>query len=105
MSYLNVADLAEAYSFRTRVKVAVVKAAADVVHEDTTDYSQNRAEKRAVLARNVLADPQRYGDLFVWPVLSNATIAAAGLDSPDGDLSYQVSAVFDAMAGVTPKEM
>lgn len=105
MSFLTAADLAEARTFRTKVMVAVVNAAAAVVHEDTSGYSANRTEKRALLARNILNDPHRYGDLFVWPVVANQTIAAAGLDSPDGDIFFQVSASFDAMAGVTPQEM
>lgn len=105
MAYIDTADLAEAASFRTRVKVAVVTAAANVVHEDASAYSPERAAKRADLARRVLADPGPWAAQFVWPVIANPTIAANGLASPDGDLAYQVSAVFDAMAGVTPSEM
>jgi len=105
MTYLNTADLADAASFRTRVKVAVVTAAANVVHEDPTGMSQSHADKRAVLARSILADPATYAALFVWPVVANVSIATSGLDSSDGDLAYQVSAVFDAMAGVTPQDL
>lgn len=105
MSYLNAADLAESKSFLTRVKVALVTAAANVVHEDRAPYSEIRAEKRNMLARAVLADPNTYANVFVWGVVANTTIAAEGLDAPDGDLLYQVSAIFDAMAGVTAAEM
>lgn len=105
MSYISVADLADAASFRVRVKVAVVTAAANVVHEGTASLTPQQHDKRAVLARNILADPAKYGDLFVWPVVANPSIAASGLDSSDGDLAYQVSAVFDAMAGVTPQDL
>lgn len=105
MSFLNAADLAESRSFKTRVLMAVVNAAAAVVHEDTSGMSENRSEKRAVLARNVLNDPHRYAALFVWPVIANTTIAANGLDSPDGDLFFAVASNFDAMAGVTPQDM
>lgn len=105
MSFLTAADLAESRGFRTKVKVAVVNAAAAVVHEDITHFTPSRAEKRALLARSVLNDPERYGEIFVWPVVANQTIAAAGLDSPDGDIFFQVSATWDAMAGVTPQEM
>lgn len=105
MSYIDVSDLAEAVSFRTRVKVAIVKAAANIVHESPASYTPARAEKRAALARAILADPAAYTVLFVWPVVANVSIAANGLASSDGDLDYQVSAIFDAMAGVTPEEM
>lgn len=105
MTYLNAADLADSASFKTRVKVAVVVAAANVVHEDRHSYGPQQADKRAVLARNILADPDQYARLFTWPVIANPSIAASGLDSSDGDLAYQVGAIFDAMAGVTPDDL
>lgn len=105
MSFLNANDLAESRSFLIRVKIALVTAAANVVHEDRSPYSTERATKRNALARAILADPTAYAGTFVWGVVANSTIAQNGLDSPDGDLSYQVSAIFDAMAGVTAEEM
>lgn len=105
MSYISVNDLAESASFQTRVKVAIVKAAANVVHEDGSAMNPLRRDKRAALARGILLDPATHARLFVWPVVANTQIAAEGLDSPDGDLDYQVSAIFDAMAGVTSEEM
>lgn len=105
MSFIATADLADAASFRTRVKVALVTAAANVVHEDASAYSAERAAKRAALASGILADPAPWAARFVWPVVANTTIAAAGLDAPDGDLLFQIGAVFDAMAGVSPSEM
>lgn len=105
MSYINVNDLAEAESFKIRVKIAIVKAAANVVHEDGSGFSEGRRNKRNAMARGILLDPTTHAQLFVWGVVANPTIAANGLDSPDGDLDYQVSAIFDAMAGVTSDEM
>ena len=105
MSYINVNDLAESASFKVRVKVAIVTAAANVVHEDTSAFTPERRDKRNALARAILADPTSFAQTFVWPVVSNASIAASGLDASDGDLAYQVSAIFDAMAGVTAEEM
>lgn len=105
MSYLNANDLAESRTFLIRVKVGLVTAAANVVHEDASAFSENRKMKRNALARAILADPAAYASTFVWGVVANTTIAQNGLDSPDGDLTYQISAIFDAMAGVTSEEM
>lgn len=105
MSYIEISDLAEAASFKTRVKVAIVRAAANVVHEDASSFTQQRRDKRNMLARAILTDPTTYAQLFVWPVVANPSIAANGLASSDGDLDYQVSAIFDAMAGVTADEV
>jgi hypothetical protein len=105
VTYIDTADLAEAASFRTRVKVAIVTAAANVVHEDPSGYSDPRAVKRNQLAVNILSDPESWTQRFVWPVVANPSIAANGLASSDGDLLFQVGAIFDAMAGVSPAEM
>ena len=105
MSYLNANDLAESRTFLIRVKVALVTAAANVVHEDASGFTPARKDKRNALARAILADPNTYATSFVWGVVANSTIAQNGLDSPDGDIAYQVSAIFDAMAGVTSEEM
>lgn len=105
MSYIEVNDLAEAQSFKVRVKVAVVNVAATVMAEDRSGMNEARGSKRGSLARAILMAPAQYADLFVWPVVSNPTIAAAGLASPDGDLAYVVTSVFDALAGVEASEM
>lgn len=100
MSYIEVADLAEAASFRTRVKVAIVTAAVNVLAEDTSSMTETKASKRNALATAVLTDPQSFADRFAWPVVANPSIAANGLASPDGDLAFVVSSVWNAMAGV-----
>lgn len=105
MSYIAVNDLAESASFKTRVKVAIVKAAGYLIHEDATGFTPARRDKRYNLARAVLSDPNGMAAQFVWPVVANTTIAAEGLDAPDSDLDYQVSAIWDAMAGVTAAEL
>jgi len=105
VSFINTADLADSASFKARVKVTVATVAVSVWAEDATGMSEQRHDKRLALARAVLASPQQYADLFVWPVLANVTIAQAGLDATDGDLQYQVGQVWDAMAGVTAADL
>jgi len=105
VSYMNTADLAEAATFKARVKVTIATAAVAVWSEDASTMSEQRHDKRLALAREVLANPDNYADLFTWPVLANVTIAQAGLDAADGDLLYQVNQVWDAMAGVTAADL
>ena len=101
MSYLTTRDLAFAQSFRTRVMVAIVDIAGDVLGEAQGSMTAIHYQKRSDLARNALRDPEPIVSAFIWPVLSNSVIANSGLDTPDGDLAFQVSAVWDAVAGVS----
>lgn len=101
MSYLNTSDLVRADSFRARVLVGLVNVAGTVLAENQTEMSTARAEKRTALANNVLRDPEPIVSAFIWPVVSNVTIAQKGLDSSDGELEYQITQVWDIVAGVT----
>lgn len=98
--YIEVADLAEAASFRTRIKIAIVKAAVQVLAE-AASATPEKTLKRHDLAIAVLSDPAGLAARFVWPIVANAAIAGAGLASPDGDLDFVVATVWDALAGVT----
>lgn len=101
MSYLDTADLAYAASFRARVKVGLVNAAGAILEEDQDAMSPSQADKRNLLATNVLRDPDSIVSAFIWPILANVSIAASGLAATDGDLLYQITQVWDNVAGVT----
>ncbi len=64
-----------------------------------------RVDKRRQLAQRVFQGVDSNIDIFMYPVLSNVTIAANGLASADADIEYQVNAVFDGLAGVTENEL
>lgn len=101
MSYIATADLANADSFRTRVKMAAVRVAGTVLGEDIAELGQMQAMKRLDLAQRVLRDPDAVLGSFIYPVVANPQIAAVGLEATDGDLEFQVATVWDAVAGVS----
>lgn len=100
MSFLNIADLAEAESFRRRMYPAIAKVAGQVLVEEPTGASM-RDGKRNELARQALRDPITLASAFVWACLSNAVIAEKGLDATDSELEYQISQTWSTIAGVT----
>jgi hypothetical protein len=101
MSFIAAADLAQAASFRTRVKMGTVKVAGTVLDEDTSTMPPAQRDKRLALAQQVLKDPDFTLGSFIYPVISNAVIASSGLDTTDADLEYQITTVWDDVAGVT----
>jgi hypothetical protein len=100
VSFLEVADLADASSFRRRLVSCVAKCAGQVMAEAPTGKS-NVDTKRNDLAREALRDPVSVANRFVWGVLSNVSIAAYGLDATDQDLEFQVGQMWSTVAGVT----
>lgn len=105
MGYLETNDLAEATSFRNRLKIALVDVAGDVLAEDPTTTTQAASEKRVTLCNNVLRDPAAMVPAFVWPVLTNPEIASDGLDSTDEQLKDQVNTVWNTVAGVSAADL
>jgi hypothetical protein len=101
VSYIAQADLAQAESFRTRVKMATVQVAGTILNEDVSGFGQVQAMKRLDLAQRVLRDPDATVSGFVYPVVSNAAVAEAGLDAADQDFQFVVASVWDAVAGVS----
>lgn len=101
MSFIATSDLASAASFRTRLTSCIVKVAGTVLDEDQSAHPDPVADKRLTLAQSILREPTAQAQAFIWPVLSNGAIAAAGLDATDADLEYQVTQVWDSLAGVT----
>lgn len=101
MGFLETNDLAYAPSFRARVKVGIVKYAGVVLTEAKGSMTDAHYDKRTAYARDVLRDPESVVSSFIWPVLSNATIANEGLDTTDSSIEYQIGQVWDNLAGVT----
>ena len=106
------ADVDVTVPFRARVQQAMVKVAIDIQGEAPT-ASPNTDNKRAALATNVLGvqfagDPpvaksgaDIWLDTFTLAVTSNATITSA---STDGDIEFQITAVWNDIAGVTGRD-
>lgn len=100
MAYIDVADLADAESFRRRLATALVMAASDVL----TGAPKTQAtwqNKRYELALNVIRDPYNIVPAFVWPIVADATIGSQGLASTDAQLKDRTLLVWDYVAGVT----
>lgn len=104
MGFLETNDLAHAPSFRARVTTSLVKVAGSVLEEPQGEKSLTHYNKRLSLARDVFSDPAKKVDSFIWPVLSNPTVAAEGLDTNDSSIEYQVSEVWDLLAGVSAQD-
>lgn len=98
-SYLDRAALAKHEGFRDRVMVAMIVTAVNVAAEGASS-DQRKDSLRAALATNALNDPAGYIDRFAWATVSNATVADAGINAPDGDLEYVMASLWDALAGV-----
>lgn len=97
---LYIHDVANSNSFRQRLTPGIAQTAMQVLQESPGD-KPFVYQKRRELAQRALRDPELVSNEFVWPVLSNAAIAAAGVSAPDGDLLYQISAIWSVVAGVT----
>ena len=104
MPFLHTYDLAQSVSFRRRLTPCIAKVAGIVLQTaDTGKYSLDL--KRKELARTVLRDPELASNQFIWPVLSNVSIAGAGLDATDGDIEYQVGEIWNVVAGVNQNDI
>jgi hypothetical protein len=75
------------------------------VFVEETYTSPTVAMKRRALADAAVMDPMSVAQRFVWPMLSNASIAAQGIEAPDSDLEYQCAQVWNTVAGVTSEEL
>lgn len=100
MAYIDIADLAEAASFKRRLAVALVLAAADVLTV-APKAQPIWQDKRYNLALNVIRDPFSISPAFVWPVVADSGIATNGLASSDAELKARILLVWDYVAGVT----
>lgn len=96
---LDSAALARHEGFRDRVTVAMLKTAVAVAAEAPSGDARTD-QLRADLATNTLNDPLGYTERFTWGVVTNATVADAGLKAPDGDIEYVVVSIWNHVAGV-----
>jgi hypothetical protein len=99
MTFLDDLATAEHSLFRGRVRMAAVKAAVAIAAE-APGGDERTDTLRAALATNLLNDPAAYEERMVWAVLTNGAVAAAGIATPDGDLEYTMSTIWNAVAGV-----
>lgn len=101
MAFIEISDLADASSFRRRLVPAIATVAGNVLAETPTGKDR-KDTKRKELAQRALRDPVATAEMFVWGVLSNPVVAAAGIAATDGDIQYQVNQMWSTIAGVTP---
>lgn len=100
MALIEMYDIAQAPSFRNRLVACIVRTAGNVFIEAETD-NNTVDQKRRNLADTALLNPEAVAQRFVWPMLSNASIAALGIEATDSDLEYQCAQVWNVVAGVT----
>lgn len=89
-TYLELYDLRYSDELKKRVTVAIAIAAQQTLAEapSTTDHAN-----RIAWANEALADTQLMTEKIMWRVLGNASIAASGLASTDGDLQFTVNSI------------
>ena len=103
----------DAIDFRKRVRLAVHKAATLIQGEAQATLTLEQWQKRGRLATTVLgvvtdesgntiAASEVWLDSFALSVTTNATIVST---STDADIEFQVSAVWDDIAGVSGKDL
>ena len=108
---LAIADGADpdAPDFRKRVRLAMHKVATMIQGEAQSSLTLQQWQKRGQLATTILgilqntasttvAASEVWIDAFALSVTQNATITSASLDS---DIEFQVTAIWDDVAGVT----
>jgi len=92
-SFLDQYEIANNPDFLKRVRQASIKAAIDVMAE--LENTPNHAN-RIAFANKVLIEPERYGNVLAFGVLTNAMISLA---SEDNDIQFTINSLFDAYAG------
>jgi hypothetical protein len=100
MAYIDQAALATNLSFISRIQVAIVKAAVDIMGEATDGQGQPTMSnhiKRAALAQKVLENPSRMAETMVWGVIANAAITD---NSTDNDIQWIVNSIWDDYSGI-----
>ena len=90
--------------FQNRCRQAVYKAATDIVGEDTSGMSAEKALKRYLLAMKVLAGGPNTQTVFCRAIATQVGDVADPATIIDGDINTAVSAVWDDIAGVKSGE-
>jgi hypothetical protein len=86
--------------FQDRCRLAVYKGATDIVGEDTSSMSAEKASKRYLLGMKVLAGGPNILTVFYRAVATQVGDVADPATIVDGDINTAVSAVWDDIAGV-----
>lgn len=94
-TYAQIASLRESGNIQSRVKVAVVKAAVDILAEDvgTTNHAN-----RVIWAKAALADCAPKVEQMLWHIALNASIQSSGEGCSDNDLQFVVNGMIDTYA-------
>lgn len=105
-TYLQQAQLMKNEDFRDRAAIALFHAAEAVRNEGTPPgMPALEIAARRHLADSIYAGPSTMVPLFLYPLVTNPTIAAAGpVNSPDSDLDFVIASHFTevAMQGQLP---
>ena len=100
--------------FQTKIEVAILKVASLIQGEGIGGLTGKQWDKRAALARDVIlgGGPHVAADGTVvvswveqFAIVVPSTNASITLLSPDNDIEFQVTAVWDDMAGVTGRDL
>lgn len=97
-TYLDIYNIAHDDNFRRRVQTAALLVSRDILNDGAEDQSG----PRYVLARQALRLDEPVIDRFAWECALNPSInaqeASQNGSSPDGDIAFVVSSVWDAVA-------
>ena len=91
MTYLETYNLRyQSQTLKPRMVVACVKAAQDILNEDTgtADHA-----KRVLWARSALTAPDGMAERMLWGVLGNSTIQGSGDSASDSDIQFTVNSL------------
>jgi diacylglycerol kinase family enzyme len=90
MTALELMTQSEGEDFRRRVKYFMTKAALSILDEATNAAFHYQRE---ALARTILTSVESKLQVFIFAVISNATIAAAAnlAAVPDGDIEFVIT--------------
>lgn len=99
MAFTDQAALAVDTTFRSKVRVAVMTAAVQIMGESHSGLEDQHFNKRQSLAYQVIlsAGANPYLDMFAWAVVTNTAITSSSTDS---DIQFTVNSVWDDVSGV-----
>jgi hypothetical protein len=105
MAYTDQAALAVDATFKSKISIAIAKAAVAVQNEDISQLFaaqggsvQSLHSLRAGLAQAVLFDSATWTARFAQAVAADPNTAGISGSSTDNDLQFTVNAIFSAMA-------
>ena len=89
--------------FRGKITACIAKVASTIAGEAKGVNTEIQWRKRGELAADVLRNPSGWLDQFA--IATPATNATIDTSSTDGDIEFQVTAIWDDMAGVTGEDL